>query len=234
MRALIIDDEPMPAKLLQDLVRKHCFEIRETEVITVASHALEHLKTNSYDLIFLDVKMPEINGFQFLDHAQLSVDTAVIFTTAFADFAVDAFKVNATDYLMKPYQEDDLIRAVRKVSEKQRSLDKPDRKGTISIYDGEQYLIIKEEDIIRLEADGSYTKIITVSHGAQMASKRLGQFESQLNPDEFFRCHHSHMINLQQISKVSKGKSGYITLMNKEEVPVSQARKEVLHQLLHL
>ena len=114
MKALIIDDEPMPGKHLQGLIEEHCFEIEHTHVIDSPLVALDHLKENEYDIIFLDVEMPHINGFELLKKVRIPAKTQVIFTTAYSQYALDAFKVNAAHYLLKMVKKDDLIEAVRK------------------------------------------------------------------------------------------------------------------------
>lgn len=237
MKALIIDDEPMPARHLAALIKQHCFEISFIEISNSASTAIEHLKEHQYDILFLDVEMPELSGFQFLEHVSLPHQTQIIFTTAYSEYAVQAFGVNATHYILKPVVEAELVNAVRKASKNilsgQPSAN-PIGEQTISIYDGEDYLILNEQDITRLEASGSYTKVITQSRGELLTSKRLGYYFDKLSPKLFFRCHHSHVINLKQVSKVSKGKSGYITLTNQELIPVSTSRKGELHELLNL
>jgi two-component system LytT family response regulator len=240
MRALIIDDEPLPAKHLQEMIQKNCFEITSTTVFTRASEALEHVKTEVYDLLFLDVEMPELNGFDFIEHANLPHHTIVIFITAYSHYAFEAFKANAVHYILKPVMTEELIKSVRKatlvLNADKKTIEKEVVKytETLSIYDGEDYLILDVANIIRMEADGSYTKIISKTHAPILASKRMGHYEEKLDPSKFFRCHNSHLINLKELSRLSKGKSGYITLLNNEVIPVSGSKKEQLNQLLGL
>lgn len=235
MKAIVLDDEPLSSKQLLTMINTHCFEITSTVVYNVASKALEHLKTNEYDILFLDVEMPGMNGFEFLTHAELSVRTSVIFTTAYSQYAIEAFKKNAAHYLLKPIMEIDLITAVRRVSKRKLDL-LPHKleKNTITIYDGENYLILNQQDIIRLEADGNYTKVISNTHPPQLSSKRLAFYENLLDKFSFFRCHHSHIVNLNHIVKINKGKSGYVELSNQELSPVSKSRKDQLKSILGL
>lgn len=233
MRALILDDEPMPAKYLEQMVIKHCFEIKHIEIFNVASRALKELETDPYDIIFLDVEMPEMDGFQFLEKADLPVETQIIFTTAYSEYALEAFKANARHYLVKPVVKDDLILAVRKalsaIPTKEQNTEK---KNYISIYDGEEYLLLKKDEIIRFEADGSYTKVITLNSKSILSSKRLGEYEKKVDPKEFVRCHNSHLVNINFINKVSKGKGGYLSLKNDEVIPISTTKKDDINRLL--
>jgi two-component system LytT family response regulator len=233
MRALIIDDEPMPAKHLRAMIEQHCFEITETEIIRSPKMAIEHLKEEVYDLIFLDVEMPEMDGFELLNHVELTKSTAVIFTTAYSEYAVQAFKANATYYIMKPVEEKELVVAVRKAIQKtklQSAKESADK--SLSIFDGEEYIIIKTKDIIRLEADGSYTKFILADRTI-LASKRMGYFSEKLPQQDFVRCHNSHIVNIEKIAKISRGKSGYLIMSNDNIVPVSPSKKGDLDKLIN-
>jgi two-component system LytT family response regulator len=236
MRAIILDDEPMPAKHIEQMIKKHCFEIIETVIFNVASKAINHLKTNEYDILFLDVEMPEMDGFQFLSKASLPFNTKVIFTTAYSEYAIDAFKANAIHYILKPVMKEELISAVRKAgnSINFKKENKGENRTSISIYDGEDYLLIKTEEIIRFEADGSYTKVVLSTNKVLLTSKRLGEFEKRLSSLDFIRCHNSHLVNKNYISKVSKGKSGYLTLINKDVISISSSKKEEVNKFLEL
>ncbi len=235
MKAIILDDEPMPAKQLDQLIKKYCFEIKETKLFNVASKAIEHLKDNAYDILFLDVEMPEMDGFQFLEKAEIPLHTKVIFTTAYSEYAIDAFKANALHYLLKPIVKEDLISAVRKASDSIMTATEkaPETKGLIAIYDGENYLLIKVEEIIRFEADGSYTVVFLKDGRKLLSSKRLGRYEAQLDRENFVRCHNSHLVNINYIEKINKGRTGFLTLKNQEIIPVSVSKKDEVGRFLN-
>ena len=110
MRALIVDDEPLPGKLLMEMINKHCFEIEETSYISSSTEALKELSDSHYDIVFLDVEMPGMNAFEFLDEANLPHNTVVIFVTAYSNYAVEAFKADAAYYILKPVQKEELIK----------------------------------------------------------------------------------------------------------------------------
>lgn len=234
MKALILDDEPMPAKYLEQMVKKHCFEIKSIDIFNVASKALKVLETDPYDIIFLDVEMPEMDGFQFLEKADLPSETQIIFTTAYSEYALEAFKANARHYLVKPVTKEDLVMAVRKaMSALPVSENGSVTKDYISVYDGEEYLLLKKEEIIRFEADGSYTKVITSNSKNILSSKRLGEYEKKVDSKEFVRCHNSHLVNIDYINKVSKGKGGFLSLKNDEIIPISSSKKDEINRLLN-
>lgn len=231
MRALILDDEPMPAKHLQELIKQTCFEIKETMISNSPLDAMELLGKEDFDILFLDVEMPEMSGVEFLKRIQLPKNCSIIFTTAYSEYAVEAFQLNATHYLMKPAVEEELIKAVRKVSLGKMEAKKDDSK--LSIYDGEEYLILDKNDIIRLEGDGSYTKVIMINRTI-LASKRMGYFEKKLNQDQFFRCHNSHVVNVNEIKKLGKSKSNYLVMSNEDVIPISSSKKGAIENILGL
>ncbi len=234
MKALIVDDEPLPAKLLDELVKKHCFEITSTEVLNSPTKAIERLKEEHFDVIFLDVEMPKMDAFQFLNSAKLANDTVVIFTTAYSEYAVDAFKANASYYILKPVDKEELITAVRKANVQLRNSFKSNSTiEHLSIFEGDEYQLIKIKDIIRIEGDGSYSKVITKSKD-YLSSKRIGFFTSKISNENFFRCHNSHIVNTNRIKKIGKGKSTYIVMENEDTVPVSPSKKPILMKLLQM
>ena len=232
MKALIIDDEPIPAKHLSGLIKKHCFEITSTHIIHSPVKAIEHLKKNYYDLIFLDVEMPEINGFEVLEDVDLPNETQVIFTTAYSQYAIDAFKANATHYILKLVTKEELIVSVRRAQSRLLCIKDKENESyeSISVFDGKEYLIINQKDVIRLEGDSGYTKIIVEGNKHYLSTNRIGYYNEQLNHKRFIRCHYSHIVNLSKIVKIAKGKPNYVVLSNDELIPVSNSRKEELRK----
>lgn len=230
MKAIIIDDEPMPAKHLKKLAEQHCFEISSIRIENSPIKALEILKEEYFDIIFLDVEMPELNGFELLQEANLSSRSKVIFTTAYSQYAIKAFETDAVSYLLKMISKDELILAVRRVLKsrlKQRS--SPDYK-VVSVYYNDEYNLLNENEIIRLEAKKGYTFFITESKKI-LSSKGIGFYEKKLDNISFYRCHNSHIVNINKIKKISKGKSGYIELSNKDVVPIATSKREALNEI---
>ena len=221
----------MPAKHLREMIRQHCFEIETVQIIQSPAEAIDHLKETEYDIVFLDVEMPEMNGVEFLQRVVLPRTTSIIFCTAYSEYAVDAFKANATHYIMKPVEEKDLVLSVRKVLEK-KSRPKA-QVETISVFDGSEYSIINQKDIMYLKAEGSYTQFVLQDRKV-MASKRLGFFEEKLNDIEFVRSHNSYLVNILNIDKLGKHKSPYIIMKNGETLPVSASKRGELESRLGL
>lgn len=233
MRALIVDDEPMPSKHLEGLITKNCYEISETKIINSPIEAIKHLENHEYDIIFLDVEMPIYTGLEMLEQVKLPSHTHVIFTTAYSQYAVEAFKANATHYLLKMVKKEELLEAVRKVIYlKNRRVSLKD-KPSISVFSGDEHTILRQNQIIRLEANGSYTKIIS-DKGEMLSTKRVGYYEELLSIESFCRCHNSHIINVDRVFKFSKGKKGYVVMDNEDIVPISATKKEHIIKLLGL
>ena len=225
MKALIVDDEPLPAKDLKELIEKHCFEVTYTEILHSPIKAIERLREEHFDLLFLDVEMPQINGIELLKRIQPMVATHVIFTTAYSNYALDAFDLDAVHYIVKPVDENELIKSLRKVQnqriksgENSGSLHK-----TISVFDADGYQLIPQENIIRIEGDEGYSKII-LEDKDYLSSKRLGYYEERMDSGIFMRIHRSHIINLNRVSRVSKGETAHVTLANGNVIPISSSK----------
>jgi len=231
MKALIVDDEPMPAKHLRELIHQYCFEINEVEIILSPKKALDHLKENHYELLFLDVEMPEINGVEFLKSAEINANTAIIFTTAYSEYAVEAFKANATHYIMKPVEKDELITAVRKSLVRMQNHHTDKKESKISVFDGDEYVLIKQEEIIRLQADGSYTKFVLKDRDL-LTSKRIGHYQDKLDDNQFIRCHKTHLVNREEVSKLRKSDGGFLVMTNGDQVPISSTKREEIEKWL--
>lgn len=231
MNALIIDDERMPAQHLLEIIETQCHEISSTKLIFSPIEALEHLADTDYDIIFVDVQMPEINGIELIKRLNLSAETEVVFVTAYSNYAIDAFKADALHYIVKPVEEDEVIKAVSKaVKYRRKSNGFDEERETLSIFHNEEYHIVKTDQIIRLEADGNYTRIIEEDK-EHFSSTRLGVFEKKLVGSKFVRCHKSHLINLSKIKKVGKGNGGYIVMNNEDVVPITLSKSELLNLL---
>lgn len=236
MKALIVDDEPMPAKDLAYMIEKHCFEILTVEICNSGPAALELLEKRQYDVIFLDIEMPGMTGFDLIEHAKLPSSTQVIFTTAYEQYAVEAFKVNAVHYLVKPVNHQELIQAVRKVmlEKKKRFSPRIDQEKLLSVYDGNTNHIIKQEEIIHLEADGNYTSIYLKDGRKLLSSKNLRHFEGQIDENVFFRPHRSHIINLKKVVQIGNGKASIISMSNGDDIPLAKGKRDILEKALGL
>ena len=237
MRALIIDDDILPAEYLAELLGEHCPEVTSAEVCISPVRGLKKLKSESFDVLFLDVEMPNMTGFELLDALEDKQTPQVVFMTAFNQYAVDAFKVNAVDYLLKPINTSDLLRAVERLThltKEKASVDSPAIHKITPLFDGNDYQFIPTKDIVRVLGDGSYSRIYMKDAKELLISQYLGQVEPTLLKRGFIRCHRSHIVNPHHVSKFSRSDGSFFVMSNGDMVPVSVSRKQHLKELFDL
>ena len=201
--------------------------------------AIETVNKLKPDVVFLDIQMPQMSGFEFLKQFT-NIDFQVIFTTAYDEFAIQAFKVNAIEYLLKPIDESDLRQALEKLSqqhhdkainEKIESLlsimnNNSNNNKTLIFPTMSGLEFIKIDQIVRCESDSNYTSIYTLGNKPLLVSKTLKEVEELLEDKGFYRIHHSHLININYIKKYIKRNSGSVILEDGTEIPVSRSRKK--------
>ena len=236
--AIIIDDEAKGRLALREKISTYCPTIQVLAEASNGQEALLLIQDHKPQLIFLDIEMPRMNGFEMLN-ALPEKNFHVIFTTAYDQYAIKAIKYAAFDYLLKPVDIEELKSAVAKIDSTeivqtkkqaellQQNLQHPKKllhKLAIPTLEGLFFYNIN--DIIRLEAHRNYTHIWFSNNTKILASKTLKEFEELLPEDVFFRTHHSHLINLNYIKRYIKGDGGQIELQNGSYVDVSRRKKE--------
>lgn len=236
MKVIIIDDEPLARSLLEELLE----EEKDIEIVASCNDGFEGLKAiqeHQPDLIFLDIQMPKITGFELLE--LIDNPPIVIFTTAYDEYALMAFEVNALDYLLKPFDRDRLHKALEKarkiptnanveqdnnrVHQEGKILQLPEQAQRIVVKDGSNIKIIPLADVLYIEAADDYAKI-TTAEKYYLKHQRMLQFEQQLPEQQFVRIHRSYIVNLQHIQKVELyEKEQYcVRLRNQAKLPVSR------------
>ena len=241
MTAVIIDDELYCTDVMQILLVKHCPEVQILAIFNQAQQALDYLKVKQPDLIFLDIEMPQMNGFELL-HQLGNITSRVVFTTAYDQYAIKAFKFNAADYLLKPVDKNELIAAVTKsapaiTSDKVEYLQYLSKKTTpekILLPIGNEIIFVQVKDIICCEADGSYCKIYcSGKERPYLLSKTLRDIEELLNNPGFFRTHTSWLIQESLIQKLVRGDAMEIIMPGEMRIPVARSkRQEILDRLV--
>lgn len=240
IRVAIIDDEP----LAREIVKKYIAQDPELELVGEAGDGFEALKmisTVNPDLLFLDIQMPKITGFELLE--LITEKPAVIFCTAFDEFALQAFDANALDYLLKPFQQDRFHTAVSKFKNNrqqavQQIQDLPpmlNEQNRIVIKDGTEIKIIPVENVDYLEAYDDYVKIY---QGTKYTLKKqtMNYFEKSLPNNQFVRIHRSYIVNITQLTKIeSYEKNSYVAILRSgARIPISRNSYSGLKQLLGL
>ena len=221
MKVIIIDDEPLARSIVKEYLQSYA----GIEIVAECSDGFEGVKAiqqQQPDLIFLDIQMPKINGFEMLE--MLENPPAVIFTTAFDEFAIKAFELNVTDYLLKPFSKDRFDKAIQKylnrpvVSSAQPVIEaaaqSPGQQNRVVVKDGSKIKIIPVNQIHYLEAADDYVKIIT-SEGSFLKKRTMSFFEQSLIPYQFVRIHRSYIVNTQLITRIDAyEKDSHIVLLN--------------------
>jgi len=231
IRTILIDDEP----LARDIVKFYLSDHPEIEVVAECPDGFEGLKAialHKPDLVFLDIQMPKITGFEMLELVEDK--PAVIFTTAFDEFAIKAFEVNAVDYLLKPIDKSRFNAAIEKLPGRLKQADNteavleaaaqsPSQSNRVVVKKDGVIKIIPTADINYLEADDDYVKLNTVD-GSFYKNKTMSYFEQTLDSAVFIRIHRSYIINLAQVTKIElKEKDSYIVLLKSDIwLPVSK------------
>jgi two-component system LytT family response regulator len=227
---IIIDDEPNAIRSLETILTEYCEGI---EIAATANGALEGVKkVNTYhpDLVFLDVDMPGGNGFDFLE-AFPDRDFKVIFTTASSDHALKAIKAKAEDYLLKPVDIDELNTALsnlRAVLDTKKSFDR----NKIALPTQNGYTYVSYHDIIHIDNEGNYTTFYLKDNTKHLISKNIGYFADLLDFFPFFRCHQSHIINLDEINELNRTDGTHVILSNGNRIDVSRGKKDELYEVM--
>lgn len=245
-RVIIIDDEKFCIEVLEELIKEYCPMLEVVGVCHGAEDGIKKINELNPELIFLDIEMPRMSGFDMLEKL-LPFRFDVIFTTAYDNYAIRAFKYSAMDYLLKPVAAEDLKQAVEKYLHPRQSNNYPVQLGLlkeniklinpahiqrIAIPTTEGLNMQPINDILYCEASSSYT-IFHLSKGGKIVSaKTLKEYEELLEPHNFFRIHHSHVVNLNYVEKYIKGDGGFVLLSNGAEVAVSRSRKDVVLERL--
>lgn len=243
IRAIIIDDENKARQLLQAMLSDLCADVQVETVCNNLASGIKAIKQFKPDLVFLDIEMPGHNGLQLLDFlVEDEITFDIIFVTAYSDYAINAFKLEAIDYILKPVDADQLVAAVNRCKKnhladlekyqllKHRFSRAHHEKLAISQLEGIR--LIEHHKILYLEGDGSYTKIICKDGEQYTASKNLKYFEGALASNaDFFRCHKSFMINTTAVQNIAKGEKPIATI-NGQEISVSIDKLDQLLELL--
>jgi two-component system, LytTR family, response regulator len=241
IKAVIIDDEQHSLETTDILVRKYCPCVLVTGLADSPEKGIALIDALKPELVFLDIAMPRMNGFEMLQFVQFK-DFDIIFTTAFDAYAIKAFKVNAIDYLLKPIEPEELIKAVDKVKSKLDNnlhLNRIDeilqssglqgfRKNKLALPVEGKIAMLEYESILYCESDGNYTRIYLTNQKTIMISRTLKDIENMLPHPIFLRIHHSYVVNIDHIKEYIRGEGGEVLLSNGVQLRVSRNKKEEL------
>lgn len=241
IKTIIVDDEPLAAGLVSEFLRSY----PQFEVVAVCQDGFEALKAIQLfqpELIFLDIQMPKITGFELLE--LLDSPPAVLFTTAFDQYAVQAFDAKGLDYLVKPFSEARFAQAIARFLSQHKAKELPDavdypvseeRSKRIVVRVKNEIKIIQTQEVAFFEAEDDYISIHT-QEGKFLKKMTMKQLEESLDPDKFARVHRSFLVNLQQVSGLEpyEKESYLLRLRSGQKIPVSKSGYARLRQVLGL
>jgi two-component system LytT family response regulator len=245
-RALIVDDVENSRITLSHDLQEYCPQIQVVGEADSVKSALERIHTLKPEVVFLDIQMGDGTGFDLLTQLK-EIQFQIIFTTALDSYGIKAIKFSALDYLLKPIDPDELVKAVGKLTQNEQSKTIQDSiqllienmKGTasagnkrIAIHSLEKVHMIHIDDIIRCESQGAYTIFHLKQKEQLLATKNLKEFEDLLEPHSFIRVHHSHLINFAYLKEYVKKDGGYAIMIDKTEVPVSFRKRSHLLDMI--
>lgn len=234
IRSLIIDDEVKSRLLIRKMLTDHCPEVEIIGEAGTVEEGLILMRERKPQLLFLDIEMGDGNGFDLIRETD-APDFHIIFISAHSNYAVRAFKYSAVDYVLKPVDIDDLVFAVKKVA----ALQADDKKETASldflnIRTGRETIYLKPSDIVRIEAESSYSRVYTSDGQTYVVSQNLGAIEPRLDDRMFMRIHKSEIINLSYLKKFHDAAVSFAELTDGTMVAVSRRSKDLLKKKLNL
>lgn len=240
--AILVDDEISNLKGLEKKLSILYPDIKILGGYQSPEDAIKALEKQTPDILFLDIQMPRINGFELLSRLK-TINFQIIFVTAYSEYAIEAFKKSAIDYVLKPIDNDDLKIAVQKalsaITSNKASqsntkllslLTETIKKNKVILPTSKGISFIPEEEVLHLEGYEGYTKIHLINNTTLISSYNLGKFENMLS-SKFFKCHKSHIINLEYVRHFEN--EGYIVLDNQCRIPISKANKTKFLELFN-
>jgi two-component system LytT family response regulator len=244
IRAIIVEDELPAQETLMLYLEKYCPEVKVLATATDMNKALEAIRHNAADVVFLDVELPYGNAFDLLEKVG-DIQFQTIFITAYEQYAMDALNHDAVHYILKPIEIDELIKAVDKV--KQQLLNKQkqakselkhvnnfrrlqDKKFVFPHLRG--FDLVEIHKIVYCKADNNYTEFTFTEGKKVLISKTLGKVEEQLKTYGFFRVHKKYLVNLNHIKSYQRGKAGSLIMSDDSEINITTSKKDLLNELL--
>jgi two-component system, LytTR family, response regulator len=240
IKAIIVDDEPYCCEVLSTLLEKYCPEVTVEAICQSAAEAITAITTHPVQLVFLDIEMPHMNGFQLLERLP-RIDFDLIFTTSYDQYAIKAIKFSALDYLLKPIDRSELQVAVRKAVNRLQhplpqqlqillqKLHQPAHQvNHVALPTMEGLQLVPLDTIISCASSSNYTIISLKDKLKITVSRTLKEIEEMLEDAMFMRVHHSYLVNLNEIRKYIKGEGGNLIMSDGSSVDVSRSKKEQL------
>jgi two-component system LytT family response regulator len=240
IKAIIVDDEPLCCQSLQLLLEQNCPDVSIVGIYNNGLSALEGIRSQQVDLVFLDVEMPRMSGFEMLE-ALGSISFKLIFTTSYDKYALNAFRVSAVDFLLKPIDRRELVEAVEKVRSATDALhsqqielllqkiNHPSKTLTkVAMPSIEGLEMVPIDNILYGESNDNYTYIFLKNKKKMLVTRSLKEMEELLEEHSFVRVHRSFLVNLNEVERYVRGDGGYVMMSDGKMIDVSRSKKEEL------
>lgn len=234
MRTIIVEDEMQAAQGLKTMLELFTPRLELLGIFRSVAETTQWLSKNEVDLVFLDIRLGDGLGMDVLRQIP-SRNFEVVFTTAYSHYAIEALRLNAFDYLLKPIEPNDLEQVVERVGKTSRLLlDKKSEHIRFSIASQASLQFIDTTDVVRFESDNNYTRIHLVASKVLVVSKTLKKFEKALENAPFLRVHQRHIVNFDLIQEYTRKDGGWIIMRNGDEVPVSRSQRALVESAIEL
>lgn len=247
MKVIIIDDEKRARRILSTIIKEECPEVKTILEAENLKDGVSIIKTEKPDIVFLDIEMPNHSGLQILDFFKNEpIHFQIIFTTAYGHYAIEAFKLSAVDYLLKPIDIEEIKTAISKaasnmeenfIKEKLINLERSFEQlalNKIALEVPKGIRFISHEDILFFEADGAYTKVYLQNGKTELICKTLKHFTEQLSTKPlFYKPHRSFLINLKYMTEITKKDGLQVIMSNNKSIPIARERKEDFMEIIN-
>jgi two-component system, LytTR family, response regulator len=234
MKVIIIDDSEDSVEKLSFLLKKYCPSIELTAVAATGKEGIVLINQQKPDLLFLDIELNDMTGFELLERLDEGLVCKVIFTTAHDKYAIKAIRSHAIDYLLKPISKDELLASIQRLenveavpSASSPTPPKREKLEKIAFTTSDGLVFKKVADIIHCESDRNYTMVFFVNNEKLLVAKTLKDIDETLDGSGFCRIHHSHLVNLNHIARYVRGDGGYVIMSNGDNINVARNRKEI-------
>lgn len=235
MKAIIVDDENKAVLSLKTLLRVFAEEVEVVATASTVSEAIETIKANNIDLLFLDIELGDGLGIEVLQSFP-NRNFKTVFVTAYDQYAIQAFRLHAFDYLLKPVDPDDLedvVARIKNIDEVKMDSDKGPEIRRFSVPTQNGLRILDTDQVVRFNSANNYTYIV-LEDETILVTKTLKKFEESLCTRKFIRVHQSHIVNFGKVKEYDKGEGGRLIMCNGDEVPLSKKSKVLLEKALQL
>lgn len=243
IKAVIVDDEMNCVEMLEWLIKTYCPVVTVVAMCTSGEEGIQAINKHHPDVVFLDIEMPRMNGFDMLEKFD-NLFFDVVFTTAYNKFAIKAFRYSALNYLLKPVDPEDLQSTIKKLEERKTAVGKDQLNlllenmknfsnpiQRIALSTGDGLIFVNTSEIMYCQAESNYTNVVLTNKNKILVAKTLKDIDETLSGKDFFRVHNSFLININQIKKFVRGDGGYILMNDDSHITIARSKREEFFEM---